>query len=254
MLMMRVSARWLRVRSLRRISDAIQRRVSVVDGSRGSGMTWNPIDFFRGRRMRVFPTPHSRTTKDAKSSPGSATKGHIAQRLPARWFLSVSVASSLPYPMPPKKSEANRSDAKPLPAPRYPDESFWVLRGTGREFYVCATITARGVAALCVFESEEGARRHLDGLTEFQMFLDTLDHHGSRLPSWVREESLMPQMVEVDRGEAARISRSIGVGYVALNPPAAGAKVEKIEVISAGVFAANAAKSETEGRRHGSAE
>ncbi len=159
--------------------------------------------------------------------------------------------------MPPKKSETKRSDPKPLHAPRVSGESFWVLRGTGREFYVCATITARGVAALCVFESEEGARRHLDGLTEFQMFLDTLDHHGSRLPQWAREESLMPQLVEVGRAEAARISRSIGVGYVALNPPAAGAMVEKIEVISTGVFAANAAKpekSERERRRNGLAE
>lgn len=144
---------------------------------------------------------------------------------------------------------------EPLPAPPCDSgESFWVLRGTGREFYVCATITARGVAALCVFESEEKAGRHLDGLSEFQMFLDTLDHHGARLPSWVREESLMPRMVAVDRVEAARISRSIGVGYVALDPPAAGAKVERIEVISAGVFAANAAKPEKNGRRNGVAE
>ncbi len=115
-------------------------------------------------------------------------------------------------------------------------KSLWVLKGADRDFYVCATVNTRGVAALCAFDSEEGAKRHLDTLTEFQMFLDTLDHHGPGLPSWVNEEAFAPRTVEVGRSEVAGICRGIGVAFVAMNPPAAGLSIRAIEVIPAGRF------------------
>ncbi|MGH3088903.1 MAG: hypothetical protein ACRDSJ_16495 [Rubrobacteraceae bacterium] len=127
-------------------------------------------------------------------------------------------------------------------------DSLWVLRGAKREFYVCATVALKGVAALCAFEEREGAERHLAGLTEFQMFLDTLDHHGANLPPWVNEESLMPRVVEVERRDVVRISHKIWVGYVAVNAPAAGAWIPALKVTPAKSFIAN---SERERRKNG---
>lgn len=113
---------------------------------------------------------------------------------------------------------------------------FWVLKGPARDFYVCATVRASGPAALCAFDRREAADRHLAGLTEFQMFLDTFDQHGADLPSWVHDESLLPRAREVSRRELAEIAHGIGVGYVALNPPAAGTRIEALEVLPAESF------------------
>lgn len=53
-------------------------------------------------------------------------------------------------------------------------EMYWVLQGRKRDFFVCARFDNEHMA-LCVFDSEVGAERHLRGLSEPQMFLDTLE-------------------------------------------------------------------------------
>jgi hypothetical protein len=108
-------------------------------------------------------------------------------------------------------------------------DKYWVLKGCGRDFFVCAT-PYEEYMALCVFDSEIAAERHLRGLSESQMFLDTLEWYGASVPSWVRRESLLPRVCEVSRRELWEIIETLHSVYVVVNPPLAWRKVETLEL------------------------
>ncbi len=96
---------------------------------------------------------------------------------------------------------------------RRPEERYWVLKGQSRDFYICARPGCHRCTALCVFDSERAAREPLRTLSEPRMFLDTLEFYGASMPSWVREERLLPQIREVSAGELGRIIEAIGVPW-----------------------------------------
>ncbi len=97
---------------------------------------------------------------------------------------------------------------------------YWVLKGGARDFYICASAKPHEErAALCVFDSEERARRHLYRLGEARMFLDTLERYGKNLPAWMRDEPLSPEVGEVSADELGSILANTGVAYVTVNPP-----------------------------------
>lgn len=98
--------------------------------------------------------------------------------------------------------------------------SHWVLEGEARKFYVCASVEPHERrVALCVFDGEEEARRHLASLGEARMFLDTLERYGKNLPAWMRDEPFSPGPREVSADELAGILAETGISYVTLNPP-----------------------------------
>lgn len=118
-------------------------------------------------------------------------------------------------------------------------ERYWVLKGAERDFYICAVAGRRDWrAALCVFDSRAAAEEHLSSLGEARMFLDTLERYGARVPFWMRREPLLPEVHEVSTRELRRISRSIGVEYVALDPPPAEERVETLKLLPSSSFAA----------------
>lgn len=97
---------------------------------------------------------------------------------------------------------------------------YWVLKGDRRDFYICASAGPHERrVALCAFDSEEGASRHLHRLGEARMFLDTLERYGKNLPAWMRDETLSPEVREVSPDELGAILESTGVAYVTINPP-----------------------------------
>jgi hypothetical protein len=119
---------------------------------------------------------------------------------------------------------------------RGPEGRYWVLKGRRKDFYVHARLGCQRCAALCVFDSEGAAREPLSTLSEPRMFLDTLEFYGASMPSWVREESLLPRIQEVSARELGRIIEETGVSYVALNPPPPGEKAKTFELWRAGSF------------------
>ncbi len=119
---------------------------------------------------------------------------------------------------------------------RRTERRYWVLKGRRRDFYVHARLGCQRCAALCVFDSEGTAREPLSTLSEPRMFLDTLEFYGASMPSWVREESLLPRIQEVSARELGRIIETTGVPYVALNPPPPGEKAKTFELWRAGSF------------------
>ena len=121
---------------------------------------------------------------------------------------------------------------------RSPVERYWVLRGQKRDFYICARPGCHHCTALCVFDSERTAREPLNILSESYMFLNTLEFYGASLPSWAREEPLLPRIREVSARELGRIIETIGVPYVALNPPSPGEGVKTFELWHAESFLA----------------
>ncbi len=116
-------------------------------------------------------------------------------------------------------------------------DTYWVLKGREREFFVCATPDDEHMA-LCVFDSEIAAERHLRSLSEPQMFLDTLEWYGASVPSWVHRESLLPRVCEVSRRELWEVIEALRLGYVAINPPYAWRKVEILELRPSRIFRA----------------
>jgi hypothetical protein len=68
------------------------------------------------------------------------------------------------------------------------------------------------------------------------MFLNTLEFYGTSMPSWVREQQLLPRIREVSAGELGRILEATGVPYVVLNPPPPGEKAKTFELWHAGSF------------------
>jgi hypothetical protein len=77
---------------------------------------------------------------------------------------------------------------------RRPGERYWVLKGQRRDFYICARPGCHRCTALCVFDSERAARKPLSILDKPRMFLSTLEFYGASMPSWVREEPLLPRI------------------------------------------------------------
>lgn len=124
---------------------------------------------------------------------------------------------------------------------RKPEGRYWVLKGRRRDFYIHARPRCQRCTALCVFDSERAAREPLSTLSESRMFLDTLEFYGASMPSWVREEPLLPRVHEVSERELQRIIEATGVPYVALNPPAPGEKTRTFELWRAGSFLAEQA-------------
>lgn len=122
-----------------------------------------------------------------------------------------------------------------------PEERYWVLKGQERDFYIHARLGCQRCAALCVFDSEGAAREPLGALSEPQMFLATLEFYGASMPSWVREELLLPRVCEVSERELRRIIEATGVSHVALNPPPPGEKAKTFELWRAGSFLAERA-------------
>jgi hypothetical protein len=58
------------------------------------------------------------------------------------------------------------------------------------------------------------------------------------MPSWVREEPLLPRIREVSAKELQRIIEATGVPYVALNPPPPGESTKTFELWRAKSFLA----------------
>jgi hypothetical protein len=115
---------------------------------------------------------------------------------------------------------------------------YWVLKGRRRDFYIHARLGCQRCAALCVFDSESAAREPLGALSEPQMFLATLEFYGASMPSWVREEPLLPRVCEVSERELREIIEATSVPYVALNPPPPAEKTKTFELWRAGSFLA----------------
>ncbi len=115
-------------------------------------------------------------------------------------------------------------------------DRYWVLEGRGGGFFVCASFGDEGLTALCAFDSEEAAAEHLRGLTEPQMFLDTLERYGPLVPSCLRDGALLPRVREVSRRGLWEAIKATGAGYVAVNPPRAGERVETVELLLAEGF------------------
>lgn len=116
-------------------------------------------------------------------------------------------------------------------------ERYWVLEGTKRDFYICATAGRRDWrTALCVFDSRAAAEGHLASLGEARIFLDTLERYGASIPDWMRREPTLPEVKEVPRRDLRRVLESIGVEYATLNPPPAGDRVEDLELLPAEAF------------------
>lgn len=116
-------------------------------------------------------------------------------------------------------------------------DTYWMLKGCKRDFFVCATPDEEHMA-LCVFDSEIAAERHLRSLSEPQMFLDTLEWYGASAPSWVRRESLLPRVCEVSRRELWEIIEALHFGYVIINPPPAWRRGETLELRPSRMFRA----------------
>ncbi len=108
--------------------------------------------------------------------------------------------------------------------------SYWVLEGRGG-FFVCASFGSSVHTALCAFDSEESAAGHLGGLSEAQMFLDTLERYGSSIPSCLRDGPLLPRVREVSCRRLLEAAKATGAGYVVVNPPRAGERVETVELL-----------------------
>ncbi len=92
---------------------------------------------------------------------------------------------------------------------------------------------------MCAFDSEEAAAEHLRVLTGPQMFLDTLERYGPSFPSCLRDGPLLPRVREVSRRGLREAIEGTGAGYVAVNPPRPGARVETVELLLAEGFRAD---------------
>jgi hypothetical protein len=123
-----------------------------------------------------------------------------------------------------------------LAACRRSGERYWVLKGTGRDFFICARVRGDRRATLCVFDSERAAGEYARSLSESRVFLDTLEWYGTSIPPWARHEPLLPWVCEVSGQELRRIVGAMRICYVTLNqsPPESGAKT--LELRDAGTF------------------
>lgn len=98
--------------------------------------------------------------------------------------------------------------------------SYWVLKGMTREFYVCATAGPRDYrTALCVFDSEAGADGYLRDLGGPREFVEIMRRHGMQIPDWMRRGPQLPEAHETTIPGLRRVAESIGVEWVAVNPP-----------------------------------
>ncbi len=118
-------------------------------------------------------------------------------------------------------------------------DRYWVLKGRGGDFFICASFGGKVRTALCAFDSEEAAAKHLRGLTEPQMFFDTLERYGPSFPSCLRDGALLPRVREVSRRGLREAIEATGAGYVALNPPRLGERIETVELLLAEGFRAD---------------
>jgi hypothetical protein len=112
-----------------------------------------------------------------------------------------------------------------------------LLGGRRGNFFVCARYYGgEEYVALCVFDSRDAAEDHLRGLSETQMFLDTLEQYGTSVPSCLRDGPLLPEVRGVSRRGLWEAIKATGAGYVAVNPPRAGERVETVELLLAEGF------------------
>ncbi len=115
-------------------------------------------------------------------------------------------------------------------------DRYWLLAGRRGNFFVCAKYGGEEHTALCAFASKDAAEDHLRGLSETQMFLDTLERYGPLVPPCLRDGPLLPRVREVSRRGLWEAIKATGAGYVALNPPRAGERVETVELLLAEGF------------------
>lgn len=119
---------------------------------------------------------------------------------------------------------------------RREDGGYWVLRGASGSFYTCVRFGDLQYTALCVFDSREAAREHAGSLDENQIFLGTLEMYGRHLPPWARRGPLVPGLRRVSDRELWEIIKTLGVGYVTLNPPTPGRDDTTFELRPSHVF------------------
>lgn len=91
----------------------------------------------------------------------------------------------------------------------------WVLKSEARNYFLCAS-GEDPRAALCVFPSRESAEEHLESLSEPKMFLDSLERHGTEMPDWMHDETLMPEPCEISEEDLRNILEATDIEYVAL--------------------------------------
>jgi len=113
---------------------------------------------------------------------------------------------------------------------------YWVLKGKTGCLYDCASFDDLRYTALCVFDSREAAEANSASLDENQMFLNTLELYGPHLPACVRQGPLLPEPAGVSAEELWGILVTLGLAYVAANPPPAGQKVESFRLLPAELF------------------
>lgn len=99
-------------------------------------------------------------------------------------------------------------------------QSYWVLKGVTREFYVCTTAGRRDWRiALCVFDSEVRANKYLQSLGGARAFVEIMQRYEMQVPDWMLSEPQLPETCETTAAELYRVTEGLGMEHVTINPP-----------------------------------